>query len=1028
MLNKIIEVSLRYKILVLAAFALIVFLGIRAWQNVPLDAFPDVTPTQVNIYTESPGLAAEDVEKLVTTPVETTMAGLPDVETVRSVSLFGLSYVSLYFKDRMSIVDARRYVSERLPQAKARIGQSYGEPEMGPNTSGLGQVYWYTLEAHDKNRSLMDLRTTQDWNVRMKLRTAPGVDDVMSMGGQEKQYQVLINPQQLIKYALDWPQVMNALTRNNRQVGGQYVDLGPEQYLVRGLGVVSNVADIGGIVIKDNNGTPVYVRDVAKVVEGPALRVGAVTRDGHEVVLGEALARTGENAQKVVEEVKAKLATVKKTLPPGVVLIPVYDRTELIGKAIHTANRAMIEGAVLVIAILFLFMGEVRSALIVVVAIPMARIIAFIFMDQFGVTANLMSLGGLIVGLGMTIDGPLVLIENVFRQLSHHAGKEVNRSQVVFNAAREVINPIVFGVLIIIVVFLPLFTLTGLEGKLFKPLALNMTFAMLGSLILTLTLMPVLAAIGLRAKTEREPWVVAMLKRRYRPLLLWALAHRKAVMLTAIALFAAAMALLPFIGREFLPQLQEQAIMYRVSSIPSASLDESIRISRQVENTLKSFPQVRSSLATIGRAEKGDTTDVNYMEVLVDLKPQSEWPTHISYNQLSTAMREKLENILPTVVISATQPIQMRVDELISGVRSTLAAKIYGDDLKTLDRLAGQVQVAISQVPGVSQLSAEANQGKPQLVIKVDRVAAARFGISADEVLNIVQAGIGGEKVSTLIDGIKRFDIQVWLPPEFRNSVEAIGNIPIRSQSGALVPLSRIADIDLAEGYSFVRHEQMQRYAVLGMDVKGRDVNGFVQEANARIQNQVRMPPGYWIEWGGSFENQQRAMAKLAIIVPLTIVFIFLLLYTAFNSLKYATLIIANVPFAAIGGIMSLLLSRQYLSVPAAVGFIGVFGVAMLNGIVLVSFLNSLRREGRSVRVAVVEGAMLRLRPVLMTALVEILGLIPFLLSTGVGSEVLRPLATVVVGGLITSTALTLLLIPVIYDSLETRQERKNKT
>jgi cobalt-zinc-cadmium resistance protein CzcA len=750
-----------------------------------------------------------------------------------------------------------------------------------------------------------------------------------------------------------------------------------------------------------------------------------VTKDGKEVVLGMALARTGENAQQVVESVRAKLATAMKSLPADIKLDIAYDRTELIDKAIAMADRAMIEGAILVIAVLFLFLGEVRSALIVVVAIPMARLIAFLFMDEAGMTANLMSLGGLIIGLGMTIDGPVVLVENAFRLLSHHAGKTVNRTAVVLRAAREVMNPIAFGVLIIIVVFLPLFALTGLEGKLFKPLAINMTFAMLGSLILTVTLIPVLSALALRAKQEQEPRVVRWLKARFEPMLLWVLEHKKPVMMATVALFVGALALFPFLGKEFMPTLQEQGIMFRVTSIPSTSLEESIALSEKIEKELKTFPQVKHALSMIGRAEKGETADVNYMEILVDLQPQETWPEQISYQELSSRLQKNLEKKVPTAVIAATQPIQMRVEELISGVRATLALKIYGEDLASLDRLAAAAKEIVERVPGAADVALEANQGKPQMVIKVNRPEAARYGINADDVLDVVQAGIGGKAVSTLLDGIRRYDIQVWLPPEFRDSVEAVRAIPIRTANGALIPLSRVATVELAEGYSFVRREQLQRYAVVQMDVRGRDVDGFVSEAAARLQSSLKLPNGYWLEWGGAFENQQRAMAKLAVIVPLTIGLIFVLLYTAFNSVRYATLIIANVPFAAIGGILSLFASGQYLSVPAAVGFIAVFGVAMLNGIVLVSFLNGLREQGLGIRETVVQGAVLRLRPVLMTALVEILGLIPFLLASGVGSEILRPLATVVVGGLISATALTLLILPMAYEWMELRRQQQ---
>ncbi|MHB1247825.1 MAG: efflux RND transporter permease subunit [Polaromonas sp.] len=1025
MLNSIVDIALRYKVLVLVAFVLVVVFGVKAWQEVPVDAFPDVTPVQVNIYTSSPGIAAEDVEKLLTFPVETAVAGLPGIEQIRSVSMFGLSSVSVYFKDNVDIYFARRLVSEKLLEAKARIPEGYGEPVLGPNSSGLGQVFWYTVESADKKLTQMDLRTLQDWTIRLVLRTAPGLDDVTSWGGHEKQYQVLINPQKLIKYGLTFKAVMEALHLNNRQVGGQFVNLGQEQYLVRGLGLVANTQDIGSIVITEREGTPIYVRDVAEVKEAPALRTGAITKDGKEVVLGIALQRIGENAKNVVDAVKAKLKTVQQALPTGVTINPVYDRTELVEKAVKTAENALVEGSVLVAIILFLFLGEIRSAVVVILALPLAMLISFILMQQWGLSANLMSLAGLAVGIGMMVDGAVVLVENSFRLLSHKVGQAVNQTHVILEAAREVINPTAFAIFIIIVVFLPLFALTGLEGKLFKPMALTITFAMIGSLILTLTLVPVLATLILRPKEEKDTFVVRWAKKLYLPLLDWALDNKRKVIGGALVLLVATIAIFPFLGKEFMPTLQEGGIMFRVTSIPSTSLEETIRISQQIEARLKQFPQTKSAIAMIGRPEIGETADVNYMEILVDLKPRSQWPEAISFPALTREMQETLEKEVPTAVFAATQPIQMRVEELISGVRATLALKLYGEDLTTLDRLSGEIKSVLQKVPGVSDLALEANKGKPQMVIKVNRDEAARFGINADDILEVVQAGIGGKAVSTLIDGVKRFDIQVWLAPDFRNSLEAINNIPIRTQSGALVPLSRVATVELDEGYSFVRREQLQRYAVIQMDVKGRDVDGFVKEAAARIKGEVKMPAGYWIEWGGAFENQQRAMAKLALIVPLTIGLIFILLYTAFNSLTYATLIIANVPFATIGGVIGLFITGQYLSVPSAIGFIAVFGVAMLNGIVLVSFLNDQRRQGLSVREAVKQGAVLRLRPVLMTASIAIFGLVPMLLSSGVGAETQRPLATVVVGGLFTSTALTLLLLPLMYEWVENRRERK---
>ncbi|MCW5662336.1 MAG: efflux RND transporter permease subunit [Piscinibacter sp.] len=1030
MLNAIVDASLRYKVLVLVAFLIVVGLGVQAFRQVPVDAFPDVTPIQVNVYTESPGLAAEDVEKLLTAPIEGALAGLPGVQEVRSVSLFGLSYVGVYFDDNVDIYFARRLVGEKLQDVKGRLPQGYGEPVLGPNSSGLGQVFWYTVESADKNLSTMDLRTLHDWTVRLILRTAPGVDDVISWGGDEKQFQVQIDPNALVKYGLSFKQVMETLTASNKQVGGQSINIGREQYLVRGLGLVSNVADISGIVITERNGAPIRIRDVAKVLEAPAPRFGAVTRDGKEAVLGMALSRVNENAQNVVDAVKAKLAIAQAALPKGVTLKPIYDRTEIVQKALKTAESSLVEGAVLVAVILFLFLGEFRSAIVVIVTLPLSMLIAFIMMQRFGLSANLMSLAGLAIGTGMMVDGAVVLVENAFRLLSHarESGKPINKTHVILEAAREVVNPIAFAILIIIVVFLPLFSLTGLEGKLFKPMALTITFAMAGSLVLSMTLVPVLAALILKPKEEKDTFLVRWAKKGYVPLLDWALDRKKLVIGSALALLLGSLALFPFLGKEFMPQLQEGAIMFRVTGIPSTSLDESIRVANAMDADLRGkFPQVRSVLATIGRAEKGETSDVNYMEVLVDMKPQDEWPQKVGYGALASEMQEVLEKTIPTSVFGATQPIQMRVEELISGVRATLALKLYGEDLATLDRLTAQVKGELQKVPGVADLSAEANKGKPQLVIKVDREAASRFGIKADEILEVVQAGIGGVAVSSLIDGTKRFDIAVRLSDAFRLSPEAIGSIPIRTAEGALVPFSQVATIELDEGYSFVRRESLQRYSVLQMDVKGRDVDSFVKEADAQLKRAVQLPTGYWVEWGGAFENQQRALARLALIVPLTIGLIFLLLYTAFNSLRHATIIIANVPFAVIGGIVGLFITGQYVSVPSAIGFIAVFGVAMLNGIVLVSFLNDQRRHGLSVREAVRQGATLRLRPVLMTASVAILGLIPMLLSTGVGAETQRPLATVVVGGLFTSTALTLLLLPLIYEWAELRAERRSQ-
>jgi heavy metal efflux system protein len=1021
MLERLVELCMRFRLLVVVGFVTIAALGVLAWKRIPLDAFPDITPVQVTIYTEVPGAAAEDVERLVTFPIETAVAGLPRVQQVRSFSLFGLSYVTVYFRDDVNVYFARQVVNERLIEAKERIPEGFGTPVLGPNSSGLGQVLWYSLRSTDPAMPSTEVRALQDWTVRMLLRTAPGVDDVLSWGGHEKQFQVLIDPARLVKYGLELREVLTALSGANRQVGGQSVVFGSEQYAVRGLGLVRSTGDITSTVLAQSNGVPVTVRDVAEVREGPGLRFGAVTRDGDEVIVGLALQRIGEDAERVVEGVRQKLDLVKRLLPASVQLDIIYDRTEIIGKAISMADRAMIEGVVLVVAVLFLFMGEVRAALVVVVSIPMARLIAFVLMERYGLSANLLSLGGLVIGLGMTIDGPIVLVENAARLLGHQAGRGGDRLRIVLQAAREVINPIAFGILIIGVVFIPLLSLEGLEGKLFKPLAINMVFAMTGSMILTVALIPVLASLVMRAKAESEPWVMRHLKGLYAPLLERSLARPRTVLAAAVLALAAALATVPFLGKEFMPTLNEQEIMFRVTSIPATSLDESIWLSKTVEDTVRRYPQASHATAMIGRAERGETADVNYMEVLVELKPQDEWPEQITYPELSRRMMESLEQALPASVVAQTQPIQMRVEELISGVRSPLALKIYGHDLATLERLSQQAKKVLEGTPGATGTSLEANRGKPQLVIRVDREAAGRYGIAVDELLEVVQTGIGGQTVSQVIDGVRRFDLMIWTRPEQRESLEAIRSMPLRSAAGALVPLDRIATVETLEGYSFVRREQLQRFAIVQLGVEGRDMDGFVQEAAARLATEVKLPQGYWFDWGGAFENQRRAMAKLAVIVPLTIALIFLLLYTAFGSVRHALLILANIPFATVGGVFALLVSGQYLSVPAAVGFIAVFGVAVLNGIVLIKFFNGLRAEGRALHDVVREGSLLRLRPVLMTALVEILGLVPFLLATGVGSEILRPLATVVIGGLLTATALTLLVLPALYEWIEGR-------
>lgn len=1021
MLGHIVEVSLHYKFLVLIAFLAVIFLGTRSLLRIPVDAFPDVTPVQVNVVTEAEGLSPEEVEKLITFPVESAMAGLPHVEMIRSLSLFALSSVTLFFSDDTDIYFARRLVTERLEDAREAIPEGLGRPAMGPNTTGLGQIFQYYLRSKNQKHSLMEERTLQDWTVKLLVRTTPGVDDVVSWGGDEKQFQVLFKPQSLIKYGLTLPDVTERIAKNNQVVGGQFIVRNREEYLVRGLGLAHGVEDLKKIILKEENGTPVYLKDLADVVEGPAVRRGAITRNGEETVIGIALKRTGENTKKVIDAIKEKWSTVKRALPNGSEIIPFYDQSELVEKAVDTAKRALIEGAILITVVLFLFLGEVRSALVVVTAIPITMLIGLLLMDVYGLSANLMSLGGLAVGLGMMVDGAVVMVENSFRLLATGKAAKEGRDFYILEAAREVAQPVAFSILIIIVVFLPLFALTGIEGKMFKPMALAISFSMIGSLVVSLTLIPVLSSWFLKIKDEKDSPLVRMVKRRYVPLLDWGLKHRALTIGLAALLFVLSLLALPFIGTEFIPILEEGSIQVRVTNIPSASLDEAIRVAKQTEKILLEFPEVEFALSYIGRAEKGETEDVNNIETYVKLKPLDTWRRGLSKEALTEQMDQKLEATIPGVLFSFGQPIQMRIDELISGIRAMLAVKIYGEDFGQLSRLAEQIKGILEAMRGATELQLETLAGKPSLNIQVNREASARYGLNVDDVLETVRTGLGGQVVGNILEGVKRFDVMVRFDEQSRDDIEKIGAIPIRTQAGALVPLSKVADVSLSSGLARVRRENLSRYIVIQCNVTGRDLGGFVSEAQQKIAQKIKLPQGYYLDWGGQFENQRRAMRTLSIVVPITIFLIFVLLYTAFNSVKYALLIISNVPFSAIGGIIALLISGQYLSVPSAIGFITVFGVAMLNGVVLVSYFVQLRNQGIELREVVTRGCLLRLRPVLMTATVAILGLAPLLLSTGVGAEVQRPLAAVVVGGLITSTALTLLILPLIYFAVENR-------
>ncbi len=1014
MITGIVDWALNQRILVLVGSLGIVGGGYLALRGLPVDAFPDVSPVLVQVVTEAPGLAPQETEALVTYPVEVAMNGIPGVSRVQSVSAFGLSQVNVYFDDDVDIYFARQLVFERMQTAKDNIPPGLGAPALGPITTGLGQVYQYLVTG--SGVSTDSLRTLQDWIVKFRLRTVPGVAEVLSFGGDVKQFQVQLDPPRLIQYGVTVAQVVEALERNNANAGGQYVVRGAEEYLVRGLGFARTLADIGNIVVAERETAPVYVRNLGVVAFGPEVRRGAVTVNGEgEKVAGIVLKRIYENTSAVIDRVRDQVVEINRALPPGIRVEPFYDQADLVDRAVSTVRDALLEGGVLVVLVLFLFLGDVRSALIVTAMLPASALLAFILMRLTGLSANLMSLGGLAIGIGMMVDGGVVMVENIYRLLAEHHGGNVPRLTLIRRAAHEVARPVVFAIIIIIIVFLPLFTLEGVEGKLFKPMALTITFAMLGSLLFSLTLVPVLCAMGLKAGSEDDTRVVRWIKSWYAPLLRWALGRRRTVVIASVAGLLLSLLLVPFLGTEFVPALEEGSILYRATLAPSAGLNEAIRVAAQLEKLAKEFPEVIYAVSKIGRGEAGgDPEPVNNVEVTVTLTPLEEWKSGRSKDELVDAMRARMEEI-PGISLSFSQPIATRVDELLSGVRAQLAIKIFGDDLDVLARLGSEVEQAVRKTTGAQDVQTEQVLGQPQLLVRVDREAVARLGLNVDDVLAVVRTAVGGTVVGQVFEGQRRVDIFVRYAVAYRTSPEDVARALVPTPTGGRVPLSQVARIEEVLGPKQISREASQRRIVVQANVDGRDLGGFVAEAQARVARQVVLPPGYFVTWGGQFENQRRAMARLALIVPVTLGLIFLLLFSSFNSVRQATLIILNVPFAMIGGIIALFISGQYLSVPASVGFIALFGVAVLNGVVMVSYINQMRDEGLAVRDAIERGTLLRLRPVLMTALVASLGLVPLLLASGAGSEIQRPLATVVVGGLVSSTILTLILLPVLY-------------
>jgi cobalt-zinc-cadmium resistance protein CzcA len=998
----------------------LVFLGVQAFRRVPIDAFPDVTNVQVQVLAEAPGMAPVEVEQLVTYPIETSMGGLPDLTQVRSLSKLGLAVVTIVFQDHVNTYFARQLVFERLQQAREKLPPGV-EVGLGPISTGLGEIYQYTLESLTRNP--MELRTLQDWVVKPILRTVPGVTDVNSFGGLVKQYQVLVRPEQLTSYHLTLRLILEALEANNTNANGGYIEHHGEQYVVRGLGLAHGIEDLQKVVVAVHDGTPIYVRDVADVAIGPEPRQGFVTRDGKgEAVAGIVLMLKGASGRDVVAAVKEKVKTVERALPADVRVVPFYDRTELVQRAMDTVRDALLEGVAFIFVILVLFLGGIRSALVVTLVLPLSALVAFIVLEAAGLSANLMSLGGLAIGIGMMVDGAVVMTENIYRHLAEARGAR-NIIEVVREAANEVARPIVFGISIIAVVFLPLFTMEGMESKMFTPMAITITVALAGSLVLSLTLVPVASTLLLRGKlSENDTRVVLWTKRLYLPALRWCLAHWRIPLGLALLSLVVSLALFTRLGREFLPPLDEGAIGMQSFRLPSVSQTTARDLELEVERVLRSFPEILTVVSKTGRADiASDPEGLGVSDVIANLRPRKEWRSAKNRDDLVAQIRSKLETI-PGMTYSFSQPIQLRVDELVSGVKAQIAIKIFGDDLEVLRQKGEEVQRAIGKIRGAADVNLEKVAGAAYLEVAIDRDRIARYGINVADVQDIIETAIGGRQATTLREGQRTFAVVVKFPESVRSDVAGIENLLVTTADGHRVPLGQLATVRLREGPDRVSRENAQRRIVVECNVVGRDMGGFVADAQLAVNRDVSLPSGYFLTWGGQFENQQRAMARLSFVVPLVVLLIFLLLFMSFGSIRNALLIILNVPFALVGGVVGLYASGQNLSVAASVGFIALFGVAVLNGVVMVSYFNQLRREGASLEDAVLRGGELRLRPVLMTAMVAAFGLIPLLVATGPGSEIQRPLATVVVGGLLTSTLLTLLVLPILYRFFERRE------
>ncbi len=1052
MFNRVVDWAVQNRLLVLIALAVLIATAAFQIPKLNLDAFPDVTNVQVAVNTEAPGLAAEEVEQLITYPIEAVMYALPDVEEVRSISKTGLSGVTVVFKEGTDIYFARQLVFERLQAARELIPDGVGVPEMGPNTSGLGQVYQYLLIADpDSGYDAMELRSLHDWLVKLLLIPAEGVTEILSFGGEVRQYQVNLNPARMLSYDLSQNDVMEALENNNSNVGGWYMGRGQEQLVIRGMGWLGNgeqgLEQIRQVPVKTSDGITVTVSDVAQVALGTEIRQGAVTmtrkdEDGQveqlgEVVSGIVLKRMGANTKATIDGIEARIDRINQALPSGVRFEPYYNQADLVTKAVETVTNALLLAFVFIAIVLALFLMNLRATTLVLLSIPISIGIALMIMAWFGLSANLMSLGGIAVAIGMLVDGSVVMVENMFKHLTHpDAEHDAHRDELAGDdpdpldashddhgialrlqeAGREVARPIFFATAIILVVFMPLFSFEGVEAKLFQPMAISIMLAIVSAVIVALVVVPALASYMFRKGIrERESFILKPLEKLYRMGLAWSLKHSRVVVGAAAVLVVLAALVVPRLGTEFVPELEEGTINLRVTLAPSSSLDTAIEVAPKLEAMLMEFPEVTYALSRAGRAEiGGDPEPVNNIEIYIGLKPTSEWTSASNRYELQALFEEKLEQH-PGLLFNFSQPIATRVDELLSGVRAQLAIKLFGPDLKVLAEKGQQIEAAVRTVQGTRDVAMEQIAGEAQLVVQPDRQALSRYGLAVADVMSVVRDGLGGTAAGQIINGNERYDIYVRLAKRFREDRDAIADLRLQAPSGAWVRLGDVADVSIESGPPQVRRDDVQRRVVIQSNVQGRDMGSVVADIQDTIASEVNLPPGYSVDIGGQFENQQRAQKRLTIVVPVSLGLIALLLYFAFSSVGQALLILVNVPLAVIGGVFSLWLSGQYLSVPSSVGFITLFGVAVLNGVVMVESINQRIQDGLSMDAAVFEGAVSRLRPVLMTAITSALGLIPMLLSTGVGAEIQKPLASVIVGGLITATFLTLFVLPVLF-------------